>query len=370
MKASTFKRFLSWIGPHDYNYAVIFTWIFIFLWAQALPFVLKPGKTIQRVEIGLEASLVIASISLLIVFYFFACMKLRNKKNASLRRYFMEIIGVAVLFKFLTFFFGLTLSAWTERPRYLGLDDTPGSFIVRITCCFLFIAATHQIQKSLKLRLQDAERLNESLLEEYKAVMASDEEIRGQASRYLHDRVQSEIMLATFQLKKRVNEIGFSSDEEIGKAIHQLEKIRSSDIKFLSQLLTPDIEVEGVCGAIESLCSQYSSTIDFHFVFDPTLDQLTHEQSLGIFRIVEQAIINAITHGPASKINIVARANSADGFTVEISDNGPGVHILGTGTGTGSVIIDAWVSILNGKKEISSTKGTGYTLIFSFPAAT
>jgi signal transduction histidine kinase len=367
MKASVLKRFLSWIGPHDYSYSVIFAWIFIFMWAQARPFVLASVNTIQRVEFGLEASLVISSISLLIVFYLFACMKLRNKKAASLRRYFMEIIGATALFTFLTFFYGQTIIAWTDRPRYLGPDDKPGIFIVRIACCFLFVAATHQLQKSLKLRLQDAERMNESLLEEYKALIAADEEIRGQASRYLHDRVQSEIMLASFQLKKRVDEIGFSSDEEIGKAIHQLEKIRSSDIKFLSQLLTPNIEAEGVRGAIESLCSQYSSSIDFHFEFDPTLDQLTHEQSLGVFRIVEQAVINAITHGPANKISIVARANSANGFTVEISDNGPGVHTLGTGTG--SVIIDAWVSILNGKKEISSKAGVGYTLIFSFPAA-
>jgi signal transduction histidine kinase len=368
MKPSALKRFLSWIGPHDYNYSVIFAWIFIFMWAQARPFVLASDNTIQRVKFGLEASLIISSISLLIVFYLFACMKLRNNKAASLPRYFMEIIGATAVFTFLTLFFSQTIIAWTNRPRYLGPDDRPVIFIVRIACCFLFVAATHQLQKSLKLRLQDAERMNESLVEEYKALIAADEEIRGEVSRYLHDRVQSELMLASFQLKKRVDELGFSSDEEIGKAIHQLEKIRSSDIKFLSQLLTPNIEVEGVRGAIESLCSQYSSSIDFHFELDLILDQLTHEKSLGVFRIIEQAIINAITHGPASKINIVARANSAGGFTVEISDNGPGVHTLGTGTG--SVIIDAWVSILNGRKEILSKAGSGYTLIVSFPAAT
>ena len=366
MKISTFRKFLSWIGPHDYSYSLIFAWIFIFLWAQARPSVLTSGNNIQQIKFGLEVSLVVSSISLLIVFYLYACMKLRKNNAASLRRYSMEIIGASILSSFLTYFYSQTIIVWANHPRYLGPDDGPIIFIVRIVFCFLFVAATHRLQKSLKLRLQDAERTNKSLLDKYKSLIEADEEIRGQASRYLHDRVQSEIMLASFKLKKRVNEIGFSLDEEIGKAIHQLEKIRSLDLKFLSQLLTPNIEVDGVCGAIESLCSQYSSSIDFHFDFDPAMNQLTHEQSLGVFRIVEQAIINAITHGPASKVNIVARPNAANGLTVDISDNGPGVDALGMGSG--SVIIDAWVSILKGKKEISTKAGAGYTLKFSFPA--
>ena len=368
MKVSSLKRFLSWIGPHDYNYSLIFAWTFIFMWAQARSFVTTTENIIERLKFGLEVSLVISSILIIIIFYLFLCMKLRNNKVASLRRYSMEIFGASAISTLLVYLYNQTIISWTDRPRYLGPDDKPVIFILRIIFCFLFVAMTHQLQKSLKSRLQDAERINESLLQEYKALIEADEAIRGQASRYLHDRVQSEIMLATFQLKKRVDEIGFSSDEKISSVIHQLEKIRSLDIKILSRLLTPNIEIEGVRGAIESLCSQYSSSIEFQFDFDPTLEQLTHEQSLGVFRIVEQAVINAITHGPASKINIVARANSANGFTVEISDNGPGAHTLGTGTG--SVIIDAWVSILNGKKEILSKAGAGYTLIFSFPAAT
>lgn len=367
MKVSPLKRFIFWIGPHDYNYSLIFAWIFIFLWAQARPFITTGGSNRDRVKFGFEVSLTISSITLLIVFYLFVCMKLRKKKNASLRRYSLEVIGASALSTILARLYNETIIPWTGRPPYLGPNDKPIIFIVRVIFCFLFIAATHQLQKSLKSRLQEAEQINESLLGEYKVLIEADEEIRGQASRYLHDRVQSEIMLASFQLKKRVNEIGFSSDEEISKAIHQLEKIRSLDLKLVSQLLTPNIEVEGVSGSIENLCAQYSSSIDFQFDFEPSLDTLTHEQSLGVFRIVEQALINAITHGPATKVRIKARANSSNGFTVEISDNGPGSKALIPGTGT--VIIDAWISILNGKKEISSKADSGFTLLFSFPVA-
>lgn len=366
MKVSSFRKFLSWIGPHDYNYSLIFAWVFIFLWAQARPFVLTTGNNIEQIKFGLEVSLVVSSITLIIVLYLFTCMKLRKNKAASLRRYFLEVVGASALSSVAAYICNVTIIPWTNRPKYLGPDDKPIIFIVRIIFCFLFIAATHQLQKSLKLRLQDAEAANQALLNEYKVLIEADEEIRGQASRFLHDRVQSEIMLASFQLKKRTDEMGISSDSEINKAIHQLEKIRSVDLKVVSLLLAPNIEAEGLRGAIESLCEQYSSNIKFGFEFDSSLEELNSEQSLGVFRIVEQALINAITHGPANKVLIAFRPRSSGDFTVEITDNGPGAKNVTPGTG--SVIIDAWVSILNGKKEISSNSGHGYTLSVSFPA--
>lgn len=365
MKVSGLKRFLSWLGPHDYNYSLIFAWIFIFLWAQARPFITTGGTNRDRLRFGLEVSLVVSSITLIIVLYLFICMKLRKNKTASLGRYALEVIGASALSTVVANIYNGTIIPWTGRPPYLGPADKPIIFIIRIIFCFLFIALIHQLQKNLKIRLEDAEATNQALLNEYKVLIEADEEIRGQASRYLHDRVQSEIMLASFQLKKRVDEIGFSSDEEIRKSISQLEKIRSVDLKLVSQLLTPNIEAEGLPGAIESLCEQYSSNIKFGFDFDSTLDQLSSEQSLGVFRIVEQALINAITHGPATKVVIKVRANSLGGFFVEIADNGPGADAVNPGTG--SVIIDAWVSILKGKKEISSNTGQGYTLLVRFP---
>lgn len=367
MKVSGLKRFLSWLGPHDYNYSLIFAWIFIFLWAQARPFVLTGGNNIEQIKFGLEVTLVISSITLLIILYLSACMRSRKNKAPSLGRYSLEVIGASALSTVVAYVYNETIIPWTDRPKYLGPDDKPIIIVVRIIFCFLFIAATHQLQKNLKLRLGDAESTNQALLNEYKVLIEADEEIRGQASRYLHDRVQSEIMLASFQLKKRVDEIGFSSDEEITNAIRQLEKIRSVDLKLVSQLLTPNIEAEGIRGAIESLCAQYSSSIKFGFEFDSSLDELTHEQSLGVFRIVEQALINAITHGPATRIVIKVRTNSPGAYIVEITDNGPGANAVVPGTG--SVIIDAWVSILKGKKVISANTGQGYTLLVSFSIA-
>ena len=86
---------------------------------------------------------------------------------------------------------------------------------------------------------------------------------------------------------------------------------------------------------------------------------------LGIFRIVEQAVINAITHGPAKKIVISVTRELLNAVVVEVSDDGPGSDSMEPGTGT--VIIDAWVSILNGEKVVKTKVGSGYALQVTFP---
>jgi two-component sensor histidine kinase len=50
---------------------------------------------------------------------------------------------------------------------------------------------------------------------------------------------------------------------------------------------------------------------------------------------------------------------------VEVIDNGPGAKEIGSGKG--SVIIDAWLSILGGRKEIESKPGNGFTLRVYLP---
>ncbi len=97
------------------------------------------------------------------------------------------------------------------------------------------------------------------------------------------------------------------------------------------------------------------------------IELLDSEVRLGIYRIVEQALLNALVHGPATKVQVNV-SNEIDGFTkVVVSDNGPGVNIEEVSPGVGSAIIDSWVGILGGKRSIDSSPGYGYRLEVTFP---
>jgi signal transduction histidine kinase len=54
---------------------------------------------------------------------------------------------------------------------------------------------------------------------------------------------------------------------------------------------------------------------------------LDSEVLLGIFRIIEQAMLNALVHGPAHRVQISV-TTSAEGVTdIIISDDGPGIAV-------------------------------------------
>ena len=95
------------------------------------------------------------------------------------------------------------------------------------------------------------------------------------------------------------------------------------------------------------------------------IESIDEEFKLGIYRIIEQGVINAIKHGPAKNVAITVGERALGTLYVEIKDDGPWSKAISSGKGT--VIIDSWVSKLGGRKEIESTPGKGFTLRILIP---
>jgi signal transduction histidine kinase len=122
---------------------------------------------------------------------------------------------------------------------------------------------------------------------------------------------------------------------------------------------------EGLIGACENLCREYQPEVEFIIDISQEVEEIEEEKKLGFYRIIEQAVINSIKHGPASKVVISVRRTSKDELLLEIADDGPGAKTLKPGTGT--IIVDAWTSKLGGRKEIKTAPGAGYSLKVSIP---
>ena len=119
--------------------------------------------------------------------------------------------------------------------------------------------------------------------------------------------------------------------------------------------------------ALEILLEQYRANMEVSLRIDHLTELLDSEVSLGIFRIVEQAMLNALVHGPANRVQISVTTNAEGVTDIIVSDDGPGVTVEAATAGVGTTIIDSWVGILNGSKEIDSAPGHGYRLQVTFP---
>jgi nitrate/nitrite-specific signal transduction histidine kinase len=101
---------------------------------------------------------------------------------------------------------------------------------------------------------------------------------------------------------------------------------------------------------------------------DAATEALDSETLLGIFRIVEQSILNAFVHGPAKRVQVNVSTDSMGVTDIIVSDDGPGVSVEKITSGLGTSIIDSWVGIFNGSKKIDSAPGHGYQLHVTFIA--
>jgi signal transduction histidine kinase len=173
-------------------------------------------------------------------------------------------------------------------------------------------------------------------------------------------------MVIGMKLKSISGQSSPEVNEVIDRAILRLENTRSSDLRNLIQILTPNLEAGTLSSAIDVLLEQYRNTMQVSLEVDGATEALDTDTKLGVFRIIEQSILNSLVHGPAKRVQISVRADRGRLIEIVIADDGPGVATENLSPGVGSAIIDSWVSILNGVKEIDSAPGHGYRLHIKF----
>jgi signal transduction histidine kinase len=133
---------------------------------------------------------------------------------------------------------------------------------------------------------------------------------------------------------------------EFTSVISELEKIRGIDIRTASRALSPDIRSVGLAQCLLELSSTYSDTMAVTFEFSDLSDEVEALSGLAVYRICEQGLLNALTHGAAK--NCAVRLRVEDNRVHVVIDN-DGAKLQGASrSASGSAIIDAWVSSFSG----------------------
>jgi signal transduction histidine kinase len=279
------------------------------------------------------------------------------------------VLEVGIGQAFLLLFSPLVASVLKSR---LGLEYsapvtlTPSWFLTSLFLVLGILAIMHHGERSIRDRLGVADKLVAKLELDREGLVRADIELREQTSRFLHDRVQSDLMVAAMKLKSVA---GGSSEEVnavIGLVISRLEQTRTTDLRDLVQVLAPHFEASGFRESVRVLASPYRASIEIEIAVDDASEALNHEVLLGAFRIIEQSLLNALVHGPAKHVKISLTTDAKGHSQLEISDDGPGSISGPDSSGVGTAVIDSWLSILKGVKTIDTVPGHGYRLTVSF----
>jgi signal transduction histidine kinase len=360
------KIALSKIGPYPYNPYLVFLLFFSLQFSRFTSLIVEEPRGLERYKAFFFILLLSVPPALFFAVLAYIFRKYRFWSRKSLVFYILEV-AFAQSFQFLYYpVLRPTLLRQFNYDLPPALTVSPPMFIVSLILALIGLYVMHRAERSITQRLDEANGLVQQLKVDRQVLINLDEEIRSQSARFLHDRFQSDLVLAAMKLKSVSTSSSEEVNEVITKVISRLEESRSQDLKNLIQTLSPNFESSGLEGALEALIQQHESDLKISLQIDEASENLSAQQLLGVYRIIEQALLNTIVHGPAKQVEIAISVSSAGKVEVSVSDDGPGAEIGELKPGVGSAIIDSWVGILNAEKIIDTVPGRGYRIQISF----
>ena len=189
--------------------------------------------------------------------------------------------------------------------------------------------------------ITDRNRLEEALRRLSRKLMVAHEDERLRIARDLHDDIMQRLVYLGMTLDS-LNRLPRTADEltrDLGAARKQIADL-GTDIQALSHRLhCPRLELLGLSKAATALCEELSGQqgvkIDFHARNVPR--RLPREISLSLFRILQEALQNALKHSGSRHFQVVLRTqrgeidlivqDSGCGFEPEEAINGPGIGL-------------------------------------------
>lgn len=361
------KKILRVLGPYPYNPKLIFAFFFSFYFSRFVPVVIEQPEGWKRTIFVFLIIILAALPSFLFAGSSYLFQRFRIWSSSNFFFYLIEIsIAQSLVFICNPVYrkvLGPASAELFHAPITINLELFFGSLLIGV----LLLALLHNVERSISERLNEADELVKRLESDREELINSDEELRRQTSQFLHDRVQSDLMVVATKLMSIQDQTNPEINEVIKKSIARLEKIRAADLRNLVQILTPNLKGGGLSAALELLATQYISNFDVKILNSAEADSLSENQQLGLFRISEQFLLNSLVHGPATSVHLEINIDSSGRLHLSISDDGPGVEISEARPGVGTAIIDSWVSILDGHRKIVSRPGKGYKLEVDFP---
>ena len=265
-------------------------------------------------------------------------------------------------------------------PLFLSTPSLSAVGIIPTTIrAFIAITFAQSLAGALTVRYARQTAVATAALETVKSqqqlVVEADERARRNVAEFLHDRVQADLLVVAMQLRAASLEADAQVAGRVDRAIEELERIRSTEVRSASRRLSPAFGSVGLDTALQDLADSWESAMLVRISFDaaaralfitgdPSRDLLT-----AVYRLTEQALLNAASHGHASRVDVSLTAPSPGTVTLTVSDDGRGLPRGEVVPGSGTAIMDAWCAVAGGEWTWRASSRGGVSVLCAFETA-
>jgi len=159
----------------------------------------------------------------------------------------------------------------------------------------------------------------QSLLDMSRKLIEVQEEERTRIARDLHDDINQRLALLAIEIDTLKENIPDSVDETVRRLANCRDRIIevSTGVQSISpQLHSSQLEYLGVAAAMRIFCREYAArqTVEIDFTSDDSLQTASPEVSLGLFRIMQEALSNAVKYSRVRgfQVKLSCSANQLD----------------------------------------------------------
>jgi len=159
-------------------------------------------------------------------------------------------------------------------------------------------------------------------------VVEIQEEERTRIARDLHDDISQRLAMVTLEIEELRKSPPVSAAELVRQLTSVSERITevSMGVQSIShQLHSPQLEYLGVVAAMKSFCREFASRqmVEIDFQNDEISEPVSYEVSLCLFRILQEALHNAVKHSRSQHFE-VRLERSSHHLQLTVSDRGVG----------------------------------------------
>jgi len=224
--------------------------------------------------------------------------------------------------------------------------------------------------------ITDRKLAEEALSTVSRRLIEAHEEERTWIARELHDDVNQRIALLSIELEGLKRNLRNSTQEVRGCVQQIYERVSNLgvDIQALAHRLhSSNLEYLGIAGAARSFCNEISEQqkVQVNFSCANIPKDLPPEVSLCLFRVLQEALKNAVKHNGARSFTVRLRGAS-DGIRLTVSDTGVGFDLKRAmrREGLGLISMQERIHLVKGEISIESQPNRGTTIRARVPLST
>lgn len=197
------------------------------------------------------------------------------------------------------------------------------------------------------------------------------EQERLRLARELHDSLGQSIT-AIKAVSVSIGMRARDSAPDIADSAQHIERISEgayATVRSMMSSLRPQVLDElGLISAVQQMVDDWNIHHESTFCrlrLDPSLVGLDGEQTINIYRIVQESLNNIVKYAQATEVDI--QMSGGEVLTLTIADNGIGFDPLTVKKGMGLWNIQDRVNLLHGKFQLLTSPGNGVRLFMELP---